>query len=313
LRSSEIAMLVVALSLSGCFAPLDLTHRQCPCTAGWSCDEGRNVCVQSAVDAHFSSDAGLDAGLDAPPVDAFGLDAFALDMGMRDSGGGPHDAGNDAAVLVDVGARRDAGSSACPPTAVICEGFEAATAPSNPPWGTALMTRATTHVHAGAAAGLARFSGPGDVQRYIGIPLVDAVGTEIWARAWYYIDSTATIQVAPMVIQETVPPYHNVGITGATFGFGIYSGVSNAYMGSLPYNTQEWFCLSLHTISAASGLLTASSSSTMSITETTDTRLASAVEMQFGYAYIDPAQTNAIDLYIDEIVVTTDGTALPCP
>ena len=58
-----------ALLAAGCFGPLDLAHRQCPCVDGWTCVDG--ACVQGAVDAATIDASDQDAGTPSCPADAF--------------------------------------------------------------------------------------------------------------------------------------------------------------------------------------------------------------------------------------------------
>lgn len=70
------AVIGLSLALSGCFAPIDLTGRRCPCDEGWTCVADR--CVEGAVDAGNEVDTGgvdagtlFDAGTVACPLGTF--------------------------------------------------------------------------------------------------------------------------------------------------------------------------------------------------------------------------------------------------
>lgn len=123
-------LLALATGGSGCaFPEVDLSAKSCPCTDGWRCEPGRNVCVR---DEATDGGASHDGAVDAPFGDAAATDAMPRDTGPSDAAEdrGPVDAGEPGLVawytmdaapaggrLADAtGHGHDAECSRCPPT-----------------------------------------------------------------------------------------------------------------------------------------------------------------------------------------------------
>ncbi|MFK7986412.1 MAG: hypothetical protein AB8I08_10300 [Sandaracinaceae bacterium] len=81
--SVHLVAAILAGLASGCVVPNLLEDRPCPCAAGWSCDEPRNVCVRS--DSGTGSDDSGSSPADAGPGDAGPGDAGPGDAGPADA------------------------------------------------------------------------------------------------------------------------------------------------------------------------------------------------------------------------------------
>lgn len=82
-------VLVVTSALAGCLNPraVDLDDKECPCAAGWDCDEATNRCVAT-------EGGGTDSGAaDTGPADGGGADSAVADSGGPADSGPAEDSG----------------------------------------------------------------------------------------------------------------------------------------------------------------------------------------------------------------------------
>jgi len=303
------------LALPGCFAPLDLSHRSCPCTDGWSCDPATQLCVQGAIDA-------------ATPIDAHGTDDASVDAATRDAAQ-PVDTGIDAAETPDTGVDagpRDAGHDAAPSvdaavvcTARLCDDFESSTANRVPPWDwtDGDPSRSTTQPHGGAASG--HFVAPPasvvDRRQSVGID-VPHTTTEVWLRFWAYVPSTATpMNLGVGALLAAAPSNLNDTILLNDGGWAMYAQGPDAYRGEVTTMRDHWSCISFHAVLANPGSLTLTIDHQLPLSVTgVDTTFPTGLDgIEIGMSYVDPGQTAAFDMYIDDVTITLDGTALNCP
>jgi hypothetical protein len=305
LRSSErlvprgLAWALGVIVLPGCFAPIDLSGRSCPCDPGWVCDERRDECVlEGELDA-ATSDAGHDAGADVG--DAPSLDA-PLDAGT-DAGS---DAPTDAPPPVEL----------CPAEAALCDDFESDVADRVPPWSWASDdARSTVRFASGTASGL--FAVPGgdtDLQDVLGFNVAADV-TDVYMRFWAYVPSTATGQnLAIANVSSGTPRYENHSLIVNDAGWAIYDTVAAAYFGTEPFPEDVWTCVVYHVEMGSPGLLELSfdDARVSGMAETTFADGVSSVGL--GITYLDPMdQTSPYEISIDDVAITVDGTPLVCP
>jgi len=71
---SRVVAASIAIAMAACtVADVDLTGKQCPCAAGWTCETASNTCVRdpSPIDASDTAIAdAIDGPIDAPAIDA---------------------------------------------------------------------------------------------------------------------------------------------------------------------------------------------------------------------------------------------------
>ena len=335
MRAVWTAAVALATLALGCVpAPLDLTNRHCPCTAGWTCDDARNLCVQGALpdaagidaasDAFTAADtgAGTDSGTDAASV----VDAASFDAGI-DAFVPPLDAGADAYVPADTGsdAGHDAGmpgDTGCSTTlaaALICDGFE-----SDPgPWTgrderMGLVVTDGVQAARGTRALHARTTAAGG-QASRGVdPIGPFTSGELWIRMSLFVPASAVVNDFTWVsMGETVAPYGGISLgMGSDDATGSYSSISGDYVSDstlvLPRDT--WACLELHVvISDTAGAIEVYREGALRASRSgIDTRPGGGFSyFSAGVDYTDPVTQGPIEIWLDEVALSR--TRVPCP
>ena len=319
--SSRSAFLVglILLATPGCFAPLDLSHRSCPCTEGWSCDPATQLCVQGAsdsatpIDAHRTDDAAVDAAaMDAAHDIDTGIDAGIDAAETPDSGvdAGPHDAGHDAASSVDA-------AVVC--TARLCDDFESSTTSRVPPWdwNVDAPARSTAQAHGGVASG--HFVTPPatavDRRNSVGIS-VPTTTSEVWLRYWAYVPSTSMpMNVGIAALLAAAPSNLNDTVLINEGGWSMYAEGPAAYRGEIVLTHDHWTCVAFHAVIANPGTitLTIEHQAPLVITGVDTTFPMGLGGIEAGVTFVDVSQTAAFDVFLDDVTITLDGTALACP
>jgi hypothetical protein len=304
-----LGLLGAGLGSGGCFSPLDLSERSCPCDQGFVCDELRDRCVDlEGVDAG-RLDAGRDGGgLDAA-TDTGGLDGALPDAPSTDAPSTdtpPGDAGTDA------------GFAPCPTGAHLCDDFESASPTRVPPWewNNEAPSRTTARALRGAASG--RFAIPGDgiiLENSVGIDLPRTVD-EIYLRFWTYVPSTSNPQnVAIVVLGDGTPPaYFNHSVVLNAFGWGVYNSVSGLYSDGAVVPDDTWTCVVFHAALGTTGRLELLVDGEAPVVGAADTDFpAGPAILGMGITYVAPDQTMPFDIFYDDVAITIDGTPLACP
>lgn len=311
MRSSDVLALAAVLA-SGCFSPIDLSGRRCPCDEGWVCDEARDRCVEGE----------RDAGTDANASDAGQGDAGQGDAGQGDAG---EDAGGDAGAF-DAGSvdARDAGTDAgssfspCPVGARLCDDFESDVANRIPPWewSNEAPSRTTTRAFRGGASGHFRIpGGPAIIENNVGIDMPRTT-REVYLRFWTYVPSTANPQNLAVVVlgDGTAPDFFNHSVVVNSGSWGMYNSVSGLYVEGANVPDDTWTCVVFHAVLGTTGRLELLIDGEAPIVSDGDTFFpAGPVLLGMGITYADASQTLPFDLFYDDVAITLDGTALTCP
>ncbi len=303
-----LGALALPLSIAGCFGPVDLANRRCPCEVGWTCDTARELCVPSGIDA---------AASDGGPRDAAARDASAPDTSAPDSGA-PVDAwtppGRDAATVDTSTPTPDAGVSYCPPGARVCDDFEQGAVSRQPPfdWGVDTV-RSTARAHRGAASGLFEATAAGD-QPDVGLDLA-MPATEIWARFWLYVDAANVIDDSAIFFAgEGVAPYGSTSLLLNGSGLAIYaSGGAGTYLSGIAMPRDRWVCVAIHLDIGVAGHVDVFADGVTAISDALDTSLPAGVNsIGLGITYTSSTQSTPLSYAFDDVAVTLDGTPLPC-
>ena len=312
------AVSFAAIALAGCFPPIDLTGRACPCDLGWTCD-ARNLCVRDegidlgrpdvgradtgAVDAGPID--GGDAALDAPQIDAARLDASAPDAGID-------------AARPDAGT--DAGSSSllCPPGATLCDDFESTVDSRIPPWATStgLPPRTTTRAHDGVASGLFSCVAPtGSAREHtVDVP-GDAAPRDLWLRLWAYVPADAgPVDVGIAAFIGGPPTYPNISLLMNDSGWAFYSTIAGMYRGGSAIVRDRWTCVVFHVAVASAGRVEMLVQGAPPVSLTGDSVFPGGFQgLRAGLTFVPDTQITAFRVHLDDVTFTQDGTALACP
>lgn len=290
------------------FGEVDLEGKQCPCSAGWVCDERDNVCVQS-LEARDAS-AGLDAGRPPPREDASTIPDSGLDAGPLPFDGGPPDSGPP-----------DAG----PPTecegalsgAIFCDGFE--DGPGFDAWTSGgattdgTLTWVEDVVYRGRGALRAETTVAGGTARLRTTTSPGVSSGDYWFRAYLRFPS------------EVILDHFDFGYSGPSTGGGVSYYIADdrprlwlnetmtpvGTMALLPRDS--WVCLQYHlTISDTEGALEIFVDGVLARSvDAIDTSPGAAYDrLGIGITYTDVSQPQPLVVYVDEIAVGT--SPLPC-
>lgn len=301
-----LSLALATVSIGGCFGPVDLSNRQCPCEVGWTCDTAQNRCVQVAVDA-----ARLDGGSSA--VDAGSrTDASALDTGVPVDAWTPPDL--DAFAVDAFTPPDDAGVAYCPTGARVCDDFEMGAVSRRPPFDWGIDTvRSTARAHRGVASGLFEALAMGD-QPSVGIDFATPP-SEIWARFWIYVDGSNVINESAIFFAgEGVAPYGSTSLLINDSGLAVYtSGGTGTYLGGVPMPRDRWACIAVHLNIAIAGHIEVSLDGAQAISGDANTTLPAGVNNAgFGITFTGSGQTTPLSFAFDDVALTIDGTPLPC-
>ncbi len=303
LRRSLLLVLVSACTVE----PLALEDRECPCVAGWVCDEALGRCVPAN---DVGSDAGAtDSGVDGPRADA--RPDGAPDSGATDSATADTtmmDAAMDTAT-VDTGPAPTACADVYADR-LFCDGFEdtgfAAWDGMRTP-GASTVERVTDVVYRGDGALMATATAD---QRFAGLHAsVFAVPapSDQYMRAYYYIpsgypDGMEFSEMASATRDENFIVFTRSAAEHDFHTHG-WSGGRQSLSMLLPKDT--WFCLEAHIEMGNPGSISVFVDGTMVATETgLDNSPPDGLELVVaGIAWNNDGAERV--LYVDEVVADT--------
>ncbi|HTU61429.1 MAG TPA: hypothetical protein VMF89_23400, partial [Polyangiales bacterium] len=233
-------------------------------------------------------------------------------------GGGPDDAGSpmqaDASAAPDAAALDGSVADPCLDSTSLsfCNGFEDSTGWSTPTTINGTLQRTTTEARSGSSALHAR-SGPpssGKVLRQQTQAYAQQTTGDVWARAWYLLPSSTTIDAASALvvlrIAEAASPYFGCGVAIRSDLVEL-ADVTTRYRALSPFPRDRWTCVELHIqIKGDLGIcetyvdmmLAAQSAQTNTLPASGYTTLAVGLELS------NATQTE-VDLYIDDVAAST--------
>jgi hypothetical protein len=303
--SATLVLLLIASA--GCFSPLDVNDRPCPCSSGWICDTARDRCVEMGG----TFDGGIDGGNDAP-LDGGGIEAGA----DASSDAGPLDAASDARAdtSFDTGAfDAPAPLVLCPSSTVVCDDFETGGSDRTPPWTFGdLIERTTTTVFRGTGAG--RFLTTGEGSNAVGMDVTAVAPRDVFVRMWIRMTSVSVDDDVVLVsfAEDVEPAYlqHTLALTPA--GLALRNGVTmqealspvtllanrwTCVVTRLRYTTGEGEVSVMIDGALAGGVLGATAF---------PTRLN---EVIVGIPY--SGHSGMVDVYLDDVTIVLDETSAP--
>lgn len=296
-----LAWLALSALLCACtVSELDLEGRTCPCVAGWTCDEAREICVRD-VDAGAVDAGAIDAGaVDAGAVDAGAVDAGAVDAGAVDAG-----AADGGAV--------DAGSDPCG-GALFCDGFESgdisawtSTFLNGDPVPTATVVGAPVHsgeyaLRVDAASGS---TGAALVAEVIPSPNPP----DLYFRAFYYTRSETPLGFETHTLFDADSQWLTLALRGSRAG-NMHShnflpaDFAEDFDATVP--ADAWFCIETHYRFGADGLFEVFYDDVRvhSREMALEASPRALTDVLVGVTNRNPANTDAYELLVDDVVVS---------
>ncbi|HKU39913.1 MAG TPA: hypothetical protein VJR89_17255 [Polyangiales bacterium] len=249
-------------------------------------------------------DGGTDAAVDAGPSDAGGsIDAALADAALEDAAM-VEDAAVDAGPVDPCAGRSDVS---------FCDGFED---PELSNWNYPIamngeLERSTDPVRSGSAA-LHASTGPSNganaAARYGAKIFGHQTTGDVWARAWYYLPSSVTINTffSTLLITEVEMPYFGCSVLVKPSRVEL-GGVTARFFTQAPFPRDRWTCVELHIrIHASTGICEAYVDGMIATQSAmTDTLPAMGyTSLEVGIHYTEPNQ-GPVEVYVDDVAAGT--------
>lgn len=208
----------------------------------------------------------------------------------------------------------DAPSSGCPAGAV-CDDFESGPDDRVPPFDVANGTpsRTTVRAHAGAASGHFTADAPSAPQHDV-VLLPDASVTDVWARFWGYLPSEpAPSSFAVFGLVERMPPYENLAVTIQPSTYSAYATGPAVYVEGGATALDVWRCFVFHAELTTTGVAELWVDGSAAFSRPMDLAFTSGLgTIGLGQVYTPPDLPHPVEVWFDDVVITTDGTPLSC-